>query len=305
MNRVAAGLDYSLTGGDHPLVLMADALLDVYNFREPTFNTSRITSFDVGLRYGFNPNLYGSLGWMTYNDSENDARGSGLFAGLQWMSEGNTCEVCEPANVAEAGTEAVPLAAPSTPEQTTTLDPGTAAPATLPAPPPAPVESAPVEVPPVAKESAPAPVPASVPPPATGPPPAPAPAEDNLVLPAGRAEGPVRNRVVSSLQQEFTEAPEDGASNDSDVPMDDYDPRSWEEQASDEPGNAAVDEGVDVPELQLFPESVQADAKSVRPPLRRNSTGAKSTSSTKEKAIPADDQSVVDVEIVTDAPDET
>lgn len=302
MNRVAAGLDYTLTPGSHPLVLMADAILDVYNFRAPTFNTSRITSFDVGMRYGFNPNLYGSLGWMTYNDSENDASGSGLFAGLQWISDGSGCEVCEPANVAEAANQPAAAAPPPPGAATTTIEPANPAPAE--AQPPAqapvvaaPVESAPIEQPtPAAVEPAPAPTITA---------PAPAPSEDNLILPDGRADRPVGNRVVSSLQQEFASPSAAPAPEAADMPLDEYDPRSWEEQASDSgTEGTAEDNGVELPELQLVPESMQADAKSVRPPLKRKPASGKSTAAAKERSVPSADQTVVEVEIVSDAPEE-
>jgi len=305
MNRVGAGLDYTLNGGGHPLVLMADAVLDVYNFRAPTFNTSRITSFDVGARYGFNRNLYGSLGWMTYNDSENDASGSGTFAGLQWISDGSNCEICEPANVACAGEGATPPppppAAPAGP--TTTIDPN---PAPAAAPPQPAVQPAPAEAPSVVAP-APAPAPASEPPSAAPTQPTPAPAEQNLVLPDGRADVPVRNRLVSSLQQEFANPPPELSGE----PLDqDYDPRSWAEPTGAQPTSGAdtaaptEDNGVELPELQLFPESVQASAKDARPQPKGKGTG-KATSAAKEKALPTDDQSVVDVEIVSDPPGES
>jgi hypothetical protein len=96
LNRIGAGLDYTLIDGSRPLTLMANAILDVYNFRQPDFNTSRISSFDVGLRYRVARNWYTSLGYTTYNDSENDATGSGIFASVQYLDEPGTCVTCEP-----------------------------------------------------------------------------------------------------------------------------------------------------------------------------------------------------------------
>ncbi len=87
VNRVGAGLDYTLQRGRHPLVLMANGLLDIYNFRQPSFNTARISRFDVGLRYKIRNGLYASAGLQTLNDSENDASGSGIFAGLNYVDE--------------------------------------------------------------------------------------------------------------------------------------------------------------------------------------------------------------------------
>lgn len=96
LNRIGAGLDYTLIDGSRPLTLMANAVLDVYNFRQPDFNTSRISSFDVGLRYRVARNWYTSLGYKTYNDSENDATGSGIFASVQYVDEPGPCVTCEP-----------------------------------------------------------------------------------------------------------------------------------------------------------------------------------------------------------------
>ncbi|MCC7477648.1 hypothetical protein IT575_04235 [bacterium] len=87
VNRVGAGLDYVLQRGRHPLVLMANGLLDIYNFRQPSFNTARISRFDIGLRYKIRRGLYASAGLQTLNDSENDASGSGIFAGLNYVDE--------------------------------------------------------------------------------------------------------------------------------------------------------------------------------------------------------------------------
>ena len=95
VNRIAAGLDYEIIGGCRPLVLMADGALDVYNFRQPSFNTSRLSQFNVGLRYRFAQKWYGTLGWQTVNDSESDSSGSGLFAGLNFVDEEDCyCESC-------------------------------------------------------------------------------------------------------------------------------------------------------------------------------------------------------------------
>lgn len=94
VNRIAAGLDYTITPGCKPLVVMANGVLDVYNFRQPAFNTNRITRFDLGVRYRFAEDWYASLGWTSLNDSENDASGSGLFAGLNFVDEPPCCEPC-------------------------------------------------------------------------------------------------------------------------------------------------------------------------------------------------------------------
>jgi hypothetical protein len=107
VNTVGAGLDYDLATGEHPLTLMADGILDVYNFRDPTFNTSRVSRFDVGLRYKMSRGLYANAGWMTVNDSENNAGGSGIFAGLNWVQENDDkCEVCAPGTQQPAGSPA-------------------------------------------------------------------------------------------------------------------------------------------------------------------------------------------------------
>ncbi|GEM_PF-2229469 len=87
VNRVGAGLDYTLIGGRRPLVLMANGVLDVYNFREPEFNTSRVSRFDVGLRYRVAEDWYASIGYITVNDSEDDSSGSGIYAGVQFVDE--------------------------------------------------------------------------------------------------------------------------------------------------------------------------------------------------------------------------
>jgi hypothetical protein len=87
VNRVGAGLDYTLIGGRRPLVLMANGVLDVYNFREPQFNTSRVSRFDVGLRYRVAEDWYASVGYITVNDSEDDSSGSGIYAGVQFVDE--------------------------------------------------------------------------------------------------------------------------------------------------------------------------------------------------------------------------
>jgi hypothetical protein len=112
VNTVGAGLDYDLSTGDHPLTLMADGILDIYNFRDPTFNTSRVSRFDVGLRYKMSDQLYANAGWMTANDSENNASGSGLFAGLNWVQDKNQkCTTCAP-DTTKKDDKAAPAAAP-------------------------------------------------------------------------------------------------------------------------------------------------------------------------------------------------
>jgi hypothetical protein len=98
-NRVGAGLDYLLMDGDKPLVLMANGIIDIYNFRQPQFNTSRISRFDLGLRYKMSREWDAQLGWSTFNDSEQDSSGSGIFAGLNWRSikdpcKCGTCSIC-------------------------------------------------------------------------------------------------------------------------------------------------------------------------------------------------------------------
>ena len=90
-NRVGAGLDYLLMGGDRPLVLMANGIIDIYNFRQPQFNTSRISRFDFGLRYKLAREWDAQLGWSTFNDSEEDSSGSGIFAGINWRSIKDPC----------------------------------------------------------------------------------------------------------------------------------------------------------------------------------------------------------------------
>lgn len=115
VNRIAAGLDYNLSPGCRPLVLMANGILDVYNFRQPTFNTSRITRFDFGLRYRFADDWYANLGWATLNDSENDASGSGIFASLNFVDGPPCCEPCiEPPPPPPADPAAAPAEAPKT-----------------------------------------------------------------------------------------------------------------------------------------------------------------------------------------------
>jgi len=97
VNRIAAGLDYTLIGGRRPLVLMGNGILDIYNWRKPEFNTSRISRFDVGLRYQFARDWHATVGWVTINDSENDASGSGLFAGVNFVEAPKPpCIPCPP-----------------------------------------------------------------------------------------------------------------------------------------------------------------------------------------------------------------
>ncbi|MCB1218452.1 hypothetical protein KDL44_13780 [bacterium] len=90
-NRVGAGLDYLLQGGERPLVLMANGLIDIYNFRQPQFNASRISRFDLGVRYQMSREWNAQLGWSTFNDSEQDSSGSGLFAGINWRNIKDPC----------------------------------------------------------------------------------------------------------------------------------------------------------------------------------------------------------------------
>jgi hypothetical protein len=123
VNTVAAGLDYDLAKGSHPLTLMANGILDIYNFRDPAFDTSRVSRFDLGLRYRFTPGWYGQVGWMTVNDSASDASGSGLFANVNWTGEGDDddcvdCVPCEPAKPSEP--TPAPVAAMPTEEQVAT-----------------------------------------------------------------------------------------------------------------------------------------------------------------------------------------
>jgi hypothetical protein len=106
VNRIGAGVDYVLIPGDNQLTLMADGILDIYNFREPSFNTSRVSQFDVGLRYRVSRDWYASLGWITVNDSENDASGSGIFAGLNYVQEPKPPVECPPAAAPAEGAPA-------------------------------------------------------------------------------------------------------------------------------------------------------------------------------------------------------
>ncbi len=106
VNRIGAGIDYVLMPGDHPLTLMANGILDIYNFREPSFNTSRVSRFDLGLRYQVSHDWFASLGWVTVNDSENDASGSGIFAGLNYVQMPRPVVECPPAE--ETPAEAAP-----------------------------------------------------------------------------------------------------------------------------------------------------------------------------------------------------
>jgi hypothetical protein len=296
VNRIGAGLDYQLSDGEHPLTLMADAVLDLYNFRQPTFNTSRITSFDVGLRYGINENLFASLGWMTYNDSENDASGSGLFAGLQWLTDSGA--YCEPTDEeAPAGDFIVE------PDPASAIPPVETAAAAAPEVPPTPAAEAPS---PPAAAAAPTPaVPAEESPDAATPPPADVASEsepDTVVLPDARADLPVRQRVVSSLQEEFSAEQEGAPAGE----IHNYDPQSWEDSSAPtaEPlDEIELDEHI-WPELDLFPEKMQADAGDVRPDLRRGRFEHKTPAAAQEQPLPSDDLSVVEIAVVseTDVP---
>jgi hypothetical protein len=149
VNRIAAGLDYELIDGCRPLVLMADGILDVYNFRQPSFNTSRLSQFNIGLRYKFADQWYGSLGWQTINDSENDASGSGLFAGVNFVDEECYCEQCAAGFEHEAEEEVVigdeTQPAPEVPAESPPAPETEPAPAEDPPTAEAPVEEAPVE----------------------------------------------------------------------------------------------------------------------------------------------------------------
>ncbi len=113
LNRVGAGLDYLLNDGERPLVLMANGLIDIYNFRQPQFNTSRISRFDLGLRYRMSRQWDAQLGWSTFNDSEQDSSGSGLFAGINWRSLKGpcTCGTCENCSNVEIHVEQPPAQA--------------------------------------------------------------------------------------------------------------------------------------------------------------------------------------------------
>jgi hypothetical protein len=108
VNRVGAGLDYTLIDGRRPLVLLVNGIIDVYNFREPEFNTSRMSRFDVGLRYNVAEDWFASVGYVTVNDSENDASSSGVFAGLQYVDMPSP--PCEPCEEVEEAPEAAPAA---------------------------------------------------------------------------------------------------------------------------------------------------------------------------------------------------
>jgi hypothetical protein len=97
VNRVGAGLDYAVIPGRRQLTLMANGVLDIYNFRKPTFNTSRVSTFEVGLRYRLAKDWFTSVGWTTVNDSENDVSGSGLFAGVNYVNmPADKPKVCPP-----------------------------------------------------------------------------------------------------------------------------------------------------------------------------------------------------------------
>jgi len=140
MNRVGAGLDYMLAEGRRPLVLMANGILDIYNFREPSFNTGRVSRFDLGLRYRVSRDWYATAGWVTANDSENESSGSGFFAGLNFVShpgKHEDCAIC--GTQAEAEETAAPVEAPPAEgEQPAPVD----APAEEAAPQPEPVQDA-------------------------------------------------------------------------------------------------------------------------------------------------------------------
>lgn len=120
VNRVGAGLDYTLIDGRRPLTLMVNGIIDVYNFREPTFNTSRMSRFDVGLRYNVAEDWFASAGYVTVNDSENDTSSSGVYAGLHYVDMPSP--PCEPCEELEEAPEAAPVVAEDTqaaaPEET-------------------------------------------------------------------------------------------------------------------------------------------------------------------------------------------
>lgn len=128
VNRIAGGLDYTLTPGCRPLVLMVNGVLDVYNFRQPSFNTNRITRFDFGMRYRFTEDWYASLGWTTLNDSESDSSGSGIFAGLNFVDEPPCCEPCAEIPAPPAADPNAPPA-PAAPPQASAAGRGPATPA--------------------------------------------------------------------------------------------------------------------------------------------------------------------------------
>ncbi len=123
MNRVGAGLDYMLLPGRHPLELMANGVLDIYNFRQPSFNTSRVSRFDVGLRYRVAQDWFATLGWATINDSESNNSGSGLMASINYITMPKEQLPCPPAPAADAAPAAQPSAAlPPAGEQLAELD---------------------------------------------------------------------------------------------------------------------------------------------------------------------------------------
>lgn len=111
VNRVGAGLDYTLMPGKRPLELMANGVLDIYNFRQPSFNTSRVSRFDFGLRYRIAQDWYATLGWATVNDSESNNSGSGLFGGINYCQSPKEKKECPPPPAAADGSQ--PPAQPS------------------------------------------------------------------------------------------------------------------------------------------------------------------------------------------------
>lgn len=113
VNRVGAGLDYTLMPGKRPLELMANGVLDIYNFRQPSFNTSRVSRFDFGLRYRVAQDWYATIGWATVNDSESNNSGSGLFGGINYCQSPKEKKVCPPPPPPAAPDGSQPPAQPS------------------------------------------------------------------------------------------------------------------------------------------------------------------------------------------------
>jgi hypothetical protein len=91
-----------------------------------------------------------------------------------------------------------------------------------------------------------------------------------------------------------------------DDPRPGYDPRSWEDPQSASGEETSYDsveyEGIDIPELGLFPETVQANAGDIRPRLSGVPRGGKSATDMRERAVPASDDTVVEVEITDNPP---
>jgi hypothetical protein len=89
LNTIGVGVDYDVAKHrENRLQIQANAKLNVYNFRSPAFNSTRVTDYDVSLNYFIAHDVKAILGYGFIGDSNTNANSNEFFWGLQFGAGG-------------------------------------------------------------------------------------------------------------------------------------------------------------------------------------------------------------------------